>query len=169
MNKKSPEAQRKYCAYYHSPIGTIEIIGLETGIASLTFARSKPAKPCPVHRCLKECLKQVDEYFNGKRKEFTVRLILQGTEFQKKVWRELLKIPYGETASYKDIAVAMGREKAVRAVGNANRLNKIAVIIPCHRVIGSNGKLVGYGGGLWRKKWLLEHEQEFSAAKKKRK
>lgn len=161
MNKKIPEAPGKFSTYYHSPIGTIEIIGTERGIVSLTFAGSKPAKPSLVHPCLKECLKQVDEYFKGKRKGFMLKLILCGTDFQKTVWRELLKIPYGKTASYGHVAAAIGRNKAVRAVGNANRLNNIAIIIPCHRVIGSDGKLVGYGGGLWRKKWLLEHEQKF--------
>ena len=169
MNKKgfkTPEIRR---AYYQSPIGTIKIVGTESGITSLIFAKSNSTKLLPVHPCLKNVLKQLEEYFKGRRKEFKQNLILQGTHFQKQVWRELLKIPYGKTASYKDVAAAIGRDKAVRAVGNANRVNKIGLIIPCHRVIGSNGKLVGYGGGLWRKKWLLEHEQKFSAAKRERK
>ncbi len=89
-----------------------------------------------------------------------MKLDLRGSEFQEMVWRRLLRIPYGETASYGEIAAAVGRPKAVRAVGNANRLNKIAIFVPCHRVIGQNGGLVGYGGGLWRKKWLLAHERE---------
>jgi methylated-DNA-[protein]-cysteine S-methyltransferase len=159
-NKRNLEPSGNFSAYYHSPIGTIEIAGTETGITGLAFARAKKVKTSPVPSCLKDAVQQIDEYFQGKRKKFSLNLILKGTEFQKKVWRELLKIPSGRTASYKDIAVAIGREKAVRAVGNANRLNKISIIIPCHRVIGSNGTLVGYGGGLWRKKWLLEHEQK---------
>lgn len=98
---------------------------------------------------------QMEEYFTGKRKEFTFPLVIDGTPFQEKVWKALLKIPYGETRSYKDQAKSIGNPKAVRAVANANGDNRIAIIIPCHRVIGANGKLVGYGGGLWRKKYLL--------------
>jgi methylated-DNA-[protein]-cysteine S-methyltransferase len=91
---------------------------------------------------------------------------LQGTDFQKKVWRRLIKIPFGKTVSYKDIAVRIGNIRAVRAVGNANNKNSIAIIVPCHRVIGSNGSLVGYGGGLWRKKWLLKHEKNLLSGKR---
>jgi methylated-DNA-[protein]-cysteine S-methyltransferase len=102
----------------------------------------------------------LDEYFKGKRQNFSLELQLEGTDFQKKVWEQLQKIPYGETASYKDVAVAIGNEKAVRAVGGANGMNNIAIIIPCHRVIGADGNLVGFGGGLWRKVWLLNHEKQ---------
>jgi AraC family transcriptional regulator of adaptative response/methylated-DNA-[protein]-cysteine methyltransferase len=101
---------------------------------------------------------QMEEYFAGKRKEFTFPLVIDGTPFQEKVWKALLEIPYGETRSYKDQAKMIGNPKAVRAVANANGDNRIAIIIPCHRVIGANGKLVGYGGGLWRKKYLLNLE-----------
>lgn len=101
---------------------------------------------------------QMEEYFAGKRKEFTVPLVIDGTPFQEKVWEALLKIPFGETRSYKDQAKMIGNPKAVRAVANANGDNRIAIIVPCHRVIGANGKLVGYGGGLWRKKYLLNLE-----------
>lgn len=101
---------------------------------------------------------QLDEYFEGKRREFQLPIILIGTPFQKNVWRELQKIPYGSTISYKEQAKRVGRPAAVRAVARANSENKIAIIIPCHRVIGANGKLVGYGGGLWRKKYLLNLE-----------
>lgn len=160
-NKKSRRAPAQSRAYYHSPIGTIEIVGTEQGVALLNFVECQPVKVSQAPSYLKEAVKQVDEYFRGKRKEFSLRLILEGTEFQKKVWRELLKIPYGSTASYGDVAAAIGRGKAFRAVGNANRLNNISIIIPCHRVIGSDGDLVGYGGSLWRKKWLLEHERKF--------
>ncbi len=105
---------------------------------------------------------QIEEYFAGRRKEFTFPLVIDGTPFQEKVWKALLKIPYAETRSYKDQAVMIGSPKAVRAVANANGDNRIAIIIPCHRVIGANGKLVGYGGGLWRKKYLLNLEKENS-------
>lgn len=106
--------------------------------------------------------KQIDEYFCGKRKEFDLPLHLVGTEFQKSVWRGLLQIPYGETRSYKQQSIFLGNEKAIRAVAGANGENGIAIIIPCHRVIGENGSLTGYGGGLQRKKWLLDLERKHS-------
>ena len=106
--------------------------------------------------------KQVNEYFLGVRKEFDLPLHLVGTSFQRQVWEGLLQIPYGETRSYKAQSIFLGNEKAIRAVAGANGENGIAIIIPCHRVIGENGSLTGYGGGLWRKKWLLEHEAKFS-------
>jgi len=146
--------------HYKSPIGLIEITGNESGILSLDFLEKEAADTSDVHPCLKECLKQIDEYFTRKRTEFTVKLQLQGTEFQKKVWQQLLKIPYGKTVSYLDVAIWIGDKKATRAVGSANGKNKIAIIIPCHRVIGSNGKLTGYGGGIWRKEWLLKYEKK---------
>jgi methylated-DNA-[protein]-cysteine S-methyltransferase len=128
-------------------------------ILSVSFVKKKKSAGTPLSHVLKTCLRQLDEYFRGRRRKFTVRLGLQGTAFQKRVWGELLKIGYGKTASYRDIAIAAGRPKAVRAVGNTNRLNPVSIIVPCHRIIGSDGKLVGYGGGLWRKEWLLEHER----------
>ena len=104
------------------------------------------------------CRSQLDEYFGGKRRIFDLKLEPRGTAFQERVWHELLRIPYGETRSYKDIAIDVGNSQAVRAVGMANGRNPISIIIPCHRVIGINGDLVGYGGELWRKQWLLDHE-----------
>jgi methylated-DNA-[protein]-cysteine S-methyltransferase len=103
-------------------------------------------------------IQQLEEYFSGSRKEFDIPLDLQGTDFQKKVWTELLKIPYGTTISYKELAIRLGDLKCIRAAGTANGANPVSIIVPCHRVIGSDASLVGYGGGLWRKKWLLEHE-----------
>ncbi len=105
---------------------------------------------------------QVSEYFTGLRKEFDLPLHLLGTPFQKNVWEGLLKIPYGETRSYKQQSIFLGNEKAIRAVAGANGENGIAIIIPCHRVIGENGSLTGYGGGLQRKKWLLDLERKYS-------
>ena len=102
---------------------------------------------------------QLEEYLSGKRTEFDIEIEMIGTEFQKKVWKELLNIPYGETRSYKDIAIAIGNEKACRAVGNANNKNPIAIIVPCHRVIGSNGSMTGYAGGLDIKEKLLKIEK----------
>ncbi len=105
---------------------------------------------------------QIGEYFLGIRKDFTVPLHLLGTTFQKSVWQGLLQIPYGETRSYKQQSIFLGNEKAIRAVAGANGENGIAIIIPCHRVIGENGSLIGYGGGLPRKQWLLDHERKHS-------
>jgi AraC family transcriptional regulator of adaptative response/methylated-DNA-[protein]-cysteine methyltransferase len=104
--------------------------------------------------------KEIDEYFEGKRKNFTVPLDAPGTEFQKSVWNVLMKIPYGQTISYKDQATILKKPEAVRAVANANGHNRISILIPCHRVIGEDGSLTGYGGGLWRKKWLLDFEKK---------
>jgi methylated-DNA-[protein]-cysteine S-methyltransferase len=148
-----------YRAYYKSKIGLLEITGTQKELLSVNFVSKKGPGGASFSPALKTCLRQLDEYFRGKRRKFSVRLRLEGTAFQKRVWGELLKVGYGKTASYRDIAIAAGRPKAVRAVGNTNRLNPVSIIVPCHRIIGSDGKLVGYGGGLWRKEWLLEHEQ----------
>jgi AraC family transcriptional regulator of adaptative response/methylated-DNA-[protein]-cysteine methyltransferase len=105
---------------------------------------------------------QLKEYFEGSRKEFTVPLVTPGTDFQKAVWKELMNIPYGSTRSYLEQSIALGKPESIRAVANANGMNRISIIIPCHRVIGSDGNLTGYGGGLKRKKWLLDHEKKHS-------
>jgi len=148
-----------YRAYFKSKIGLLEITGTQKEILSVNFVSKKGPAGATLSPALKTCLRQLDEYFRGKRRKFSIRLGLHGTAFQKRVWGELLKVGYGKTASYRDIAIAAGRPKAVRAVGNTNRLNPVSIIVPCHRIIGSDGNLVGYGGGLWRKEWLLEHEQ----------
>lgn len=106
--------------------------------------------------------KELSEYFEGKLKQFTVPLITPGTVFQQGVWKELLNIPYGTTRSYLEQAAALGKPEAIRAVANANGMNRIAIVIPCHRVIGTDGSLTGYGGGLKRKRWLLDHEKKYS-------
>lgn len=151
---------KEYQTYYKSKIGTIKITGTENAITSLDFVENEERNNMDIPDVLVECVKQIDEYFQGYRKDFSVKIQLEGTDFQKKVWNELLKIPFGKTVSYMDIAKSIGNEKSVRAVGKANGDNKIAIIIPCHRVIGSNGNLIGYGGGLWRKEWLLKHEKQ---------
>ncbi|SPD75787.1 Methylated-DNA--protein-cysteine methyltransferase [uncultured Desulfobacterium sp.] len=145
--------------YYRSEIGPIEIVGTEEGIISVSFIEHPGSPIIDVPECIRQCVSQLDQYFLGKRLEFDLRLLMHGTDFQKKVWEALFTIPYGQTRSYGEIAKMTGRNKAFRAVGNANNKNKIAIIIPCHRVIGSNGKLIGYAAGLWRKQWLLEHEK----------
>jgi AraC family transcriptional regulator, regulatory protein of adaptative response / methylated-DNA-[protein]-cysteine methyltransferase len=106
--------------------------------------------------------KQLKEYFKGKRKEFTIPLLTPGTDFQQSVWKDLLKIPYGSTKTYQEQADLLNNPGSVRAVAHANASNRIAILIPCHRVIGSDGHLIGYGGGLERKRWLLDHERKFS-------
>ena len=152
--------------FYNSPIGLIEISGTENSITSLYFIDQEFNPDLKSNPYIEKCVEQLDEYFNGKRKIFELNIQLEGSVFQKKVWNELLKIPFGETRSYMEITKLLGDLKAIRAVANANGQNKISIIIPCHRVIGSDGSLTGYGGGLWRKKWLLDHEQKFSNTEK---
>lgn len=147
-----------YKGFYNSPIGYIYIKSTNYEITNLDFINEKLVYLENTNYIINQCIIQLDEYFNGTRKNFDIKLAINGTEFRKNVWNELLKIPYGTTKTYKDIALSIGNPKAVRAVGGANHNNKIPIIIPCHRVIGTNGILVGYGGELWRKKWLLEHE-----------
>lgn len=150
-------------AYYESPIGTIEIRGSEAGVSGLSFVdlkeeraarRIKTAPPGPVA----DGLAQLEGYFRGARKAFSVKLDLRGTPFQMRVWAELLRIGFGRTTTYKALAAAVGKPAATRAVGGANHSNPVSIIVPCHRVIGIAGQLTGYGGGLWRKEWLLRHE-----------
>ena len=148
-----------HTAFYKSEIGFLKAIGSDDGLHELEFTDLKSAPCSEVPACLKECFGQLDEYFSGELKNFSLTLNPQGTDFQKNVWRELLKIPFGRTTSYLNIATALGNKKALRAVGAANGQNRIPIIIPCHRVIGSDGSLIGFGGGIWRKEWLLKHEK----------
>jgi methylated-DNA-[protein]-cysteine S-methyltransferase len=150
-----------YRACQHSEIGPLEVVGNQKGILAITFDADEFETNRNLPAVMIECLRQLTEYFKGQRAKFSIPLILEGTEFQKAVWRQLQKIPFGRTASYGDVARAVGSPRAFRAVGNANNKNPIPLIIPCHRVIGSDGKLVGFGGGIWRKEWLLEHEKRF--------
>ena len=141
----------------NSPLGKVVINGDGDGIASVSVSDdtiNETAVPEP----LKECVAQLMEYFEGNRKTFDLKLNPTGTEFQKKVWSALLTIPYGKTKTYLELTKELGDVKAIRAVANANGKNPLWIIIPCHRVIGSDGSLVGYAGGLGRKKWLLNHE-----------
>jgi methylated-DNA-[protein]-cysteine S-methyltransferase len=146
-----------YYAYYASPIGLIEIGGTAEKILSLYFVDER-RPDAELHTTVEEAARQVGEYFAGARREFELNLAFHGTAFQERVWRQLLAVPYGRVASYQDIANAIGQPRAVRAVGAANGQNPISILVPCHRIIGSDGRLVGYGGGLWRKEWLLRHE-----------
>ena len=150
---------KTYTTCYQTAIGPFEITGNQKGILTITFGKEPSVTDRKLPDCMKECMRQLDEYFQGRRQEFSIPLLREGTDFQKAVWRQLQQIPFGETASYGDVARAIGSPKAFRAVGNANNKNPMPVIIPCHRVIGSDGKLVGFGGGIWRKVWLLDHEK----------
>ncbi|ASW44139.1 methylated-DNA--[protein]-cysteine S-methyltransferase [Clostridium isatidis] len=145
---------------YETVIGEITIIDNGEAIIELDFGNNLN-KDIEIKETelIKKAKKQLDEYFNGERKEFNLPLELKGTEFQRKVWKALINIPYGRTKTYKEIAIEVGNEKACRAVGMANNKNPIAIIIPCHRVIGSNNKLVGYAGGLELKEKLLSLEK----------
>ena len=154
---------------YQSPIGRLDIVGNEQGIQAILFvdktrsteveaSQTNPTEehwPVPV----KQCFEQLDEYFAGSRTDFELTLAPEATEFQQKVWDALLEIPWGHTLTYGKIAGQIGQPKAAQAVGAANGQNPIPIIVPCHRVVGSNGNLTGYAGGLWRKEWLLKHEK----------
>lgn len=156
-----PVMSELYYTYYQSPVGMLKIGANEHVITEVTFVdkpeqviHGEPGISDVIHQCTEELI----EYFNGKRKVFTVPIHQQGTAFQQKVWGELIHIPFGKTISYLDLAKSVGDPKATRAVAAANGKNNIAIIVPCHRVIGSDKSLTGYGGGIQRKKWLLQHE-----------
>lgn len=157
----------KYVTYLKSPIGQLKITAEEEFINSILFVfNDTEMEEENVNEVLTQCKIELSEYFAGKRKEFEVLFKQVGTEFQQKVWNELTKINYGVTVSYNYIAKAIDNQKSIRAVGSTNGKNQISIIVPCHRVIGSDGSLTGYAGGLWRKKWLLNHEKEFSDGEK---
>lgn len=149
--------QIKYKSYFDSPLGIIELTASDIGITTLFFVQKKQVD-ISSNKILEECAQQLEEYFQNKRKGFSIPLDLHGTEFQKKVWNELLNISFGKTISYLQLAKRLGDGKLIRAVGGANGKNPVSILVPCHRVIGSDGSLVGYGGGLDKKKWLLEFE-----------
>ncbi len=152
-------------SYLDTPLGLIEISGDDTGITSVLFenksgvSKLSEAQPQEMNAHVKKCRDQLLEYFDGKRQHFEVKLSFKGTDFQKSVWQELAKIPFGKTISYAGLSQKLGNQAAIRAAASANGKNTINIIIPCHRVIGSDGSLTGYGGELWRKQWLLEFEK----------
>lgn len=151
-----------YFRYQPSPLGPLLLAGDDQGLHLLHMDAAQawelPGEWLPAQHRLDEVARQLDEYFAGKREIFDVRLAPLGTPFQREVWQALQRIPYGTTCSYSDLAGQIGRPRAVRAVGTANGVNPIAIIVPCHRVIGSNGTLTGYAGGVERKQMLLELE-----------
>jgi methylated-DNA-[protein]-cysteine S-methyltransferase len=150
-----------YYTYYQSPVGLLKIGGTDHYIAELSFVDKKEqvthGEP-GISEVMHQCTEELIEFFNGKRRSFDIPVYQEGTEFQQRVWGELLNIPFGKTISYLELAKQIGDIKAVRAAAATTGKNKIAILIPCHRVIGSDKTLIGYGGGLWRKKWLLQHE-----------
>lgn len=154
---------QSYTTFFTSPLGLIEITGTNDFVTSVLFCGTKSALtntdqiPQIVHKCEQE----LKEYFAGSRKTFTVPYKQKGTNFQQQVWQSLENIPYGTTWSYGQQAESINRPKAVRAIGGINGKNQLTIIVPCHRVIGKDGSLTGYGGEIWRKKWLLEHEKKF--------
>jgi len=149
--------------YYHSPVGLLKISGTDDYITEIIFndktqkidGRKKNLSPMLI-----QCVEQLIQYFNGQRRSFELPIHQQGTPFQKEVWNELMVIPFAKTISYIELARRTGDTKATRAVAAANGKNNVCIIVPCHRVIGANKELIGYSGGLWRKKWLLEHEMK---------
>ncbi len=145
-------------AFVKTPVGIARIEGDENGISAISILDDEVEITSKVSKNLKKAATELSEYFNGKRQDFTFLMNPKGTEFQKSVWNELLKIPFGKTTSYLDLSKKLGDVKAIRAVASANGKNPLWIVVPCHRVIGSDGSLTGYAGGLWRKKWLLEHE-----------
>lgn len=147
-----------YTAYYSSPVGLLKLQCSDKHIKTVSFSDAEGDIQNDEHKLLQACTKQLAEYFAGRRKQFSLSFNQDGTQFQEKVWELLFKIPYGKTISYHQLAKQYGDVKAIRAVASANGKNNIAIIVPCHRVIGSDQSLVGYAGGLWRKKWLLQHE-----------
>lgn len=142
----------------NSPLGFVCIEGDSNGVSKISVTSEENEVSETIPKLFSEVVTQLKEYFEGNRTEFQFEMNPKGTDFQKKVWQELLKIPYGKTESYQKITNKIGNPKAIRAVANANGKNPLWIVIPCHRVIGSDGSLTGYAGGLWRKKWLLDHE-----------
>jgi methylated-DNA-[protein]-cysteine S-methyltransferase len=156
-------------SYFLSPIGYLRLEAAENGLQSLLLnsaPHNELAVIPPSHPILVLAHQQLQEYFSGSRHHFSVPLALRGTEFQLAAWDALQTIPYGQTVSYKAVAEQIERPKAMRAVGMANNRNPIAIIVPCHRVIGANGQLVGYAGGLDIKRWLLDHEKTYDSSLK---
>ena len=154
-----------FTTYYHSPVGQLKITGTADFILEVSFhdvTQKSEGKKKHLPPLIIQCIEQLIHYFNGEIRIFNLPINQEGTAFQKEVWNELMSIPYGRTISYLELAIKTGDPKATRAVANANGKNNVAIIVPCHRVIGSDKTLVGYGGGLWRKKWLLEHEMKIA-------
>ena len=144
-------------AFIQTPLGVAKIVGDESGITVISIL-SEGEVTTTIPAVLQEAITQLNDYFTGNRSNFDFKMNPSGTDFQQRVWQELLNIPFGKTISYLDLSKKLGDVKAIRAVASANGKNPLWIVVPCHRVIGTDGSLTGYAGGLWRKKWLLEHE-----------
>ena len=147
--------------FIETPLGHAKIIGDENGIASVSILDTQEELSDTIPESLLDCVIQLKEYFYKSRKTFNLKLNPEGTAFQKKVWKQLETIPFGKTISYLQLSKQLGDVRAIRAVANANGKNPLWIIVPCHRVIGSDGSLTGYAGGLYRKQWLLNHESDY--------
>jgi methylated-DNA-[protein]-cysteine S-methyltransferase len=154
--------ETKYTQIYHSPIGVIKIVASELCIEELVFVETDKISTIQLSEnspdVIQQCIDELLEYFAGNRRNFSVAINQEGTEFQQRVWKELYEVPFGKNLSYGELAKKMGDPTAVRAAAAANGKNKIAVIVPCHRIVGADRSLVGYAWGKARKKWLLQHE-----------
>ena len=155
-----------FFATFNSPLGYINLVSDDSYLLTVSFADIPSSFTYPVPQVLRHTLEQLASYFEGNLTTFSIPVNPHGTLFQKRVWEKLLLIPYGETKSYRDVAISLGSPLYDRAVGSANGKNPIPVLIPCHRIIGKGGRLTGYAGGIWRKKWLLEHELKYSPVRK---
>lgn len=144
--------------YIKTPLGIAKIMGDENGVSAISVA-DDGIYSTTIPAVLEEAVFQLNDFFEGKRTHFTLKLNPSGSNFQQKVWKSLVEIPFGKTMSYLELSKKLGDVKAIRAVASANGKNPIWIVVPCHRVIGTDGSLTGYAGGLWRKKWLLEHEK----------
>lgn len=147
--------------YIETPLGVAKITGDKNGISAVSILDNQIPLTANIPESLIDCVAQLKAYFNEDLKSFDLLLNPEGSNFQKKVWKELQKIPFGKTISYLDLSKLLGDVKAIRAVAGANGKNPLWIIVPCHRVIGSDGSLTGYAGGLHRKQWLLNHESEY--------
>lgn len=148
-------------AYFKSPIGLLEFRGSSKGISKIIFLNESDVSDVDfdiIPECLQDCVNQFKEYFSGKRKEFNLVLDYKGSAFQCSVWKKILDIPYGKVVTYSELSEIVRNIDSIRAVASANSKNPLPIVIPCHRVVGVNHKLVGYSGGLWRKEWLLNYE-----------
>ncbi|MEO9893659.1 methylated-DNA--[protein]-cysteine S-methyltransferase [Aurantibacter sp.] len=145
-------------AFIQTPLGIAKLIGDSNGLESFSVLNNEETLTDVIPEVLEDAVYQLNEYFEGKREHFDLELNPQGTDFQQRVWKALSDIPFGKTTSYLDLSKTLGDVKAIRAVAAANGKNPLWIIVPCHRVIGSDGSLTGYAGGLHRKKWLLDHE-----------
>jgi len=150
----------QFC-YIETPLGHAKIVGNDNGISSVSIVDTQEELSDSIPEALLDCVIQLKAYFNDKRKTFDLKLNPEGTTFQKKVWKALETIPFGKTITYLQLSKQLGDVKAIRAAASANGKNPLWIIVPCHRVIGSDGSLTGYAGGLYRKQWLLNHESEY--------